>query len=192
MKHQNFATPPIQLLRSGKGTPTSSAAHAVDAAVRSAADSDLLHAVDSAVGRVFYSAVYQPVYIRTWNAIFATWRTKREIHFKHKAAVLETREASDAPNAPKAVAPGKRGEPQPWGFTIALLMVGSLFALAFAQSYRPARKVMANSPTPVPSATPDLLANVPATGKIIENGRGYWQWDGQQWKPVPRAIPVGR
>lgn len=41
-------------------------------------------------------------------------------------------------------------------------------------------------------AVPDPLENVPATGKLIEHGGGYWQWDGQEWKPVPRAIPVAR
>jgi glycerol dehydrogenase-like iron-containing ADH family enzyme len=87
-KQQDPVTSPVQLLISGKSTPASSAAYAIDQAVRSAADSDVLHAVDSAVGGVFYSAVYERVYIRTWSAVFATWLTKREIHFKHKAAVL--------------------------------------------------------------------------------------------------------
>jgi hypothetical protein len=88
MKHPNSAPSPVQLLRSYKSTPTSLAAHAVDQAVRSAADSDVLRAVDSAVGQVFYSAVYEPVYIRTWCAVFATWLTKREIHFMHKASAF--------------------------------------------------------------------------------------------------------
>jgi hypothetical protein len=191
MKHQNSAASPVQLLISHKSTPASKAAYAVSEGIRSAADSDVLHAVDSAVGQVFYDSVYRPVYFSTLRAVSATWRTEREIHFKHNAAALETREAPDAPEAPKAVALGEGGKPQPWGFTIALLILGSLFVLAFAQSYPPAREIAANS-TPVPSATPDPLANVPATGKIVESGRRYWQWDGQEWKPVPRAIPVGR
>ena len=73
MKHQYLATP-VQLLRSYKSTPASSAACAVDTVMRSAADSDFLHAVDSAIGAVFYSAVYEPVYRRTWSAVYFTWR----------------------------------------------------------------------------------------------------------------------
>jgi hypothetical protein len=46
--------------------------------------------------------------------------------------------------------------------------------------------------TPKSAAAPEPLANVPATGKVIEHGGGYWQWDGQEWNPVPRAVPVGR
>jgi hypothetical protein len=88
MKHPNSAPSPVQLLRSYKSTPTSVAAHAVDQAVRSAADPEVLRAVDSAVGEVFFSTVYRPVYTRTWCAVFATWLTKREIHFMHKAAGL--------------------------------------------------------------------------------------------------------
>jgi hypothetical protein len=70
MKHRNSATSTAQLL----GTLSFRAAHAVDEAVRSAADSDVLRAVDSAVGQVFYAAVFEPVYKRTWCAIYATWR----------------------------------------------------------------------------------------------------------------------
>lgn len=88
MKLRNSTTSPVQLLISHKSTPTSLAAYAVDKAVRSAADSNVLVAVDSAVGQLFYSAVYEPVYIRTWCAVFDTWLTKREIHYMHKASVL--------------------------------------------------------------------------------------------------------
>jgi hypothetical protein len=73
MKHATPQTSPAQLLISYKSTPTSLAAHAVDEGVRSAVTLDVLHAVDSAVGQVFYSAVFEPVYKRTWCAIYATW-----------------------------------------------------------------------------------------------------------------------
>lgn len=186
MKERNSSVPPAQLLISYQSTPTSSAAYAVNEAIRSAADSDVLDAVDSAVGRVFYSAVYEPVYIETWCAVFATWRTKQEIHLEHNAA-----------------APGKRGKPQRWGFTIALVILGGLLAPSrpSQKSLRPTLPTPAYvfsdpnyglTPTRRSAATPEPLANVPATGKVIEHGGGYWQWDGQEWNPVPRAIPVGR
>jgi hypothetical protein len=72
-KQRDFLTSPVRLLRSGKSTPTSSAAYAVDQAVRSAVDPDVLHAVDSAVGQIFYDTVYWPTYLRIWRAICDTW-----------------------------------------------------------------------------------------------------------------------
>jgi hypothetical protein len=70
MKHRNSVTATAQLL----GGLSFRAAHAVDEAVRSAANPGVLRAVDSAVGQVFYSAVYGSVYMRSWLAVYATWR----------------------------------------------------------------------------------------------------------------------
>jgi len=70
MKHRNSATSTAQLL----GTLSFRAAHAVDKAVRSAVNLDVLSDVDSAVGQVFYSVAYEAVYKSSWCAIYATWR----------------------------------------------------------------------------------------------------------------------
>jgi hypothetical protein len=50
------------------------ATYHVDKAVRSAVDPDLLRAIDSAIGQVFYSSVFEILYPRIRNAILATWR----------------------------------------------------------------------------------------------------------------------
>jgi hypothetical protein len=198
MEHQLLATA-VQLLRTYKSTPASSAACAVDKAMRSAADPDLLLTVDSAVGGIFYSTVYEPLYFRIWSAVLFTWRDNRLPNGAHRQTASRIANAGHneiaAPQiseSSKSTAPAERREPQPWGSTIALLILGSLFVLAFAQSYSPAEKVAANSPPPVASATPDPLRNVPETDNLIEYAGRYWQWDGKEWKPVPRAIPADR
>jgi hypothetical protein len=75
MKHATSRTSPAQLLISYKSTPTSLAAHAVDKAVRSAVNLDVLRDVDCAVGQIFYSVAYEAVYKSSWCAIYATWRS---------------------------------------------------------------------------------------------------------------------
>lgn len=198
MEHQLLATA-VQLLITYKSTPASSAACAVDKAMRSAADPDLLLTVDSAVGGIFYSTVYEPLYFRIWSAILFTWRDNRLPNGAHRQTASRIANAGHneiaAPQiseSSKSPAPAERREPLPRGFRIAVLMLGSLFAMVLAQSYPPVKKAQVNSPVPLPSGTPDPLANVRPTDNLIEHGGAYWQWDGQEWKPVPRAIPVGR
>jgi hypothetical protein len=65
---------PAQLLVDYKSTPTSIAAYQVDRAVCSAVDPDILHTIDSAVGQVFYDAVFDEMYPKIRNAIVVTWR----------------------------------------------------------------------------------------------------------------------
>jgi hypothetical protein len=86
-----------------KSTPASIAAVTVDEALRSAVGANLLHAVDSAIGEVFYSVVYEAVYIRSWCAVFATWRASvppvadREVGIKPPLSVPPAKPREEAP-----------------------------------------------------------------------------------------------
>lgn len=152
MKHRNSASSTAQLL----GTLSFRAAHAVDEAVRSVADSDVLRAVDSAVGQVFYSAVFEPVYKRAWCAVAATWLTKRGIHFKHKAAVLGATVATSAEKTRTCESCGAMASRRPdrWmrltKTTIILVTVAALAGFAGGYSSRapnhPVEVAVARSP----------------------------------------------
>jgi hypothetical protein len=73
-KQHSSPISPAHLLVNYKSTPTSIAAATVDKAVRSVVHPDVLRTVDSAIGQVFYSGVFDTLYPTIRNAVLNTWR----------------------------------------------------------------------------------------------------------------------